>query len=355
MEPVSHNKPAGAQIEAEASQWVIRCDRGLTPEEQDRFLQWMTADPRHGHELARQRSNWTRLKVLADWRPQDGPHPNPDLLAPSLVAKKRAKWFNFSLFVPVAVVLAAAAALAVIFRSQPAAVPVATSPRSIAPIEQRILPDGTTIELNRGADVAVLYTPGERRVRLERGEAHFMVAKNPARPFIVSARGVDIRAVGTAFNVRLDHAAVDVLVTEGKVEVRHHPAEIRPRVESSDRSDRETIATLEKGQRTVLPTTHLAAPEVVTMAPGEVDALLAWHPRIVDFTDASLDSVVAEFNRRNAPVRIQIADATLARTEVSASLRSDNVEGFVHLLEVGFGVRAERSGDTVILHRAARR
>ena len=38
-------------------------------------------------------------------------------------------------------------------------------------------------------------------------------------PFIVNAGGVEVRAVGTAFNVNLQSKSVAVLVTEGKVAV----------------------------------------------------------------------------------------------------------------------------------------
>ena len=57
--------------------------------------------------------------------------------------------------------------------------------------------------MNRGADVSVLYTPTERRVRLDRGEANFKVAKANERPFFVLVGGFRVRAVGTEFNVRL--------------------------------------------------------------------------------------------------------------------------------------------------------
>ena len=92
-----------------------------------------------------------------------------------------------------------------------------------APVTQRTLEDGTVVELNKGAVLAVEFSARVRRVRLERGEAHFTVTKNPARPFIVSARGMDVVAVGTAFNVRLDSAVVEVLVTEGRVRVSEMP------------------------------------------------------------------------------------------------------------------------------------
>jgi transmembrane sensor len=49
-----------------------------------------------------------------------------------------------------------------------------------------------------------------------------------------------------------------------------------------------------------------------------------------------------------------IADPALGAIKVSASLRSDNVEGFIRLLEAGFGVQAEYRGATVMLRRAPR-
>src|SRR5581483_9214616 len=85
--------------------------------------------------------------------------------------------------------------------------------------ERQTLADGSVVELNGNTQVQVAYSPAERRVRLVQGEAHFTVAKNKRRPFWVEAQGVSVRAVGTAFNVRLDPQRVDVLVTEGRVPV----------------------------------------------------------------------------------------------------------------------------------------
>ena len=75
------------------------------------------------------------------------------------------------------------------------------------------------MKLNEGALHSVLFTDTERRVRLERGEAFFQVTKDPRRPFVVEVGGVTVRAIGTAFNVRLGGGELDVLVAEGKVEV----------------------------------------------------------------------------------------------------------------------------------------
>jgi hypothetical protein len=47
-----------------------------------------------------------------------------------------------------------------------------------------------------------------------------------------------------------------------------------------------------------------------------------------------------------------IADAGLESLPIVMSFRSDNAEGFVRLLELTAGVKAERAGDTLVLRRA---
>ena len=65
----------------QAADWLIRHDRGLTAAEQDEFHAWLAADPGHGETFARERATWRELDLLAEWRPEHGTEPNPDLLA----------------------------------------------------------------------------------------------------------------------------------------------------------------------------------------------------------------------------------------------------------------------------------
>lgn len=340
------NDSAAEAIEQQAAAWVLRTDRGLTAAEQDEFLQWLAADRRHGAALARHKRNWDRLNRLGQWLPEHSPQPNRDLLAPRpqpafrLLAGRRA-WLA-----PLA--LAAALAVGFFLRETRTAPPPPTAVPVIASITSRTLEDGSVVELNRGAVISVLYTPGERRVQLERGEAHFTVAKNKARPFIVSAGGVAVRAVGTAFNVRLDSAAVDVLVTEGVVQVNHSAT-----LNAQPSALNSPPLQLSAGERTSVPfAVAEVSPVVVPVTKAQAEDILAWQPRMLDFTATPLKGIVGEFNRHNDPIRIVIADTALARTDVSASLRSDNVEGFIRLLEAGFGVSSERTGDTITLRKA---
>lgn len=341
------------RIELDAAAWVLRCDRGLTPREQDAFSEWLAADPRHGQQLSRHRQHWRRLDGLVEWRPEHSARPNPDLLAPSL----RRRVLRF---VPAATLLATAAGVMLVWmlgdapapgkkRESAAAQTSTAGPATAAAApNQRVLPDGTIVELNDGAEITVHYTPGERRVTLERGEAHFAVKTNLAWPFIVRAQGVDVRAVGTAFNVRVEAHAIEVLVTEGRVQLEtQRPAGAATSADAAPPGP----AILEARQRAVVSrATEMVAPQIATLTDGEIERVLAWQHRLLDLTAAPLNQIVAEFNRRNV-VQLVIIDPELASLRVSGALRSDNIAGFVLLIETSFGARAERRGATEILLR----
>lgn len=341
------------RIEREAAAWMLARDRGLTAAEQDRFSEWLAADPRHAGALARQRRTWQRLDGLAEWRPEHSARPNPDLLAPPL----RRKVVRFA---PVAVTLAAAAAVMLTWAlwtsgqraASQAATKVAGTIQVTPAPNQRVLADGTIVELNQGAELEVSFSSGERRVTLERGEAHFAVTKDETWPFVVRARGVDVRAVGTAFNVRVATATVEVLVTEGRVRLETQRA---PGAGALGESAA-TVPVLEVRQRAVVPISEGVGPtaaEIATLTAGEVERVLAWQHRLLDFTAMPLHQVVAEFNRRNV-VQLVVIDPELAAEKITATFRSDNLDGFVRLLEVGFGAKAEKRGETELLLRKAK-
>lgn len=336
--PVDETDP----VAQAAAEWALRHDRGLTAVEQDEFSHWLAANPRHRAAWAEHRWGWDELDRLAGLQTSIHAVPDPDLLAPHRRLKQLRR------LVPL---LAAAAAIAAgIFLAekppQPATIPAPPAPvQSLALIEKRELSDGSVIELNRGAVVTQNYTAGERRVRLERGEAHFKVAHDTTRPFFVEAGGVAVRAVGTAFNVRLDPAAVEVLVTEGKVGVQRFDRQAAIRNESP-------AISLTAGEGTVVSLAPSApTPQVTVVPPAEIEARLAWQPRLLDFTDAPLSEIVAEFNRHN-PVRLTLIGPDLGRLRLSVMFRSDNVEGFVRLMESDFNMKSRwNSNHEIVLSR----
>jgi transmembrane sensor len=261
-------------------------------------------------------------------------HAGPDAspLAPAH-GRPAARW---RFLVPlVAASLAVVAAIGY-FHRRPAAAP-AIAMTALALCEEQRLADGSQVDLNRGAAITVLFTATERRVRLERGEAHFAVAKDPARPFVVEVEGVAVHAVGTAFSVKRGADSVAVLVTEGTVAVSSPAAPIAG-----------SAPLITAGQKAVVSLSPQAAATVIeAVAAAEMEERLAWKPRLLEFDEAPLAEIAAEFNRRN-PVRLEITDPALRARRLSAALRSDNVEGFVRLLETDFAISVSRTRPGVI-------
>jgi len=87
---------------------------------------------------------------------------------------------------------------------------------------QLILADGTRVWLNAMSKIKypALFQADERRVELE-GEACFEVVKNQKKPFIVQTSRIDVKVLGTEFNVMAysDEQAVQTTLVEGAVQV----------------------------------------------------------------------------------------------------------------------------------------
>ena len=199
------------------------------------------------------------------------------------------------------------------------------------------LSDGSNAVLSSDSRMQVALSHGERRIDLDRGEAFFEVSKDPKRPFVVSAAGRQVVAVGTRFSVRRDGADLRVVVTEGTV-----------RLESgTGTSSGKTPTTLLQAGSVAL-----ATPQGLLVRTGtveEAERQLDWRGGYLTFRDTSLQDAAAEFNRYN-PRKIVVADTTAGAMRVGGNFRWSNTEAFVRLLEQGFPIRAEQYPDRIVLH-----
>lgn len=339
-DPLSANSPP----HREAVVWMSRLDRGLTPAEQDAFFTWLGTSPANGAALERCRRRWRRLDRLADWRPELGAAPNPDLLAP----RPRSRWLRR---LAPALLAAACLALALAYwRPFERTVEPAVAAASPAAEDRRIMPDGSVLKLNAGAVFSVLYTGTERRIRLERGEAFFKVMKDPARPFVVEAGGATVQALGTAFNVRLGAGELDVLVAEGTVGVARP---VEP-VAGRDLTLAPDPTVLVANQRVSLSLADRnGMKQIATLTRREIQQTLAWQHGLMTFREQPLAAIVEELNRLNHR-QIVLEDDPLGSLEFSGTIRSDNVDGFVRILQTSFGVDVARTTDAEVRLRTRR-
>ncbi|KAF0807153.1 protein fecR [Alcanivorax xiamenensis] len=87
------------------------------------------------------------------------------------------------------------------------------------------LPDGTRVQLGADSALNEHFDGRERRVELMRGQAFFDIAPDASRPFIVTVRGMEIRDIGTAFDVLAGERQAVVTVQEGEVVISSRAVE----------------------------------------------------------------------------------------------------------------------------------
>jgi len=326
-----------ASVEAAAAAWLARCDAGLDPALRAQFHQWLAADPRHA-------AAWHELE--STWRAFDLPRQHGD--AKRMVrelTERHQRRHRRRILIGSAAAFVLATAATVVFVARPFSPPsniALTGSVVVSKPERRHLADGSVVDLNTGAQIEVHFSAARRDVRLVRGEAHFAVAKDASRPFVVATAVADVRAIGTAFAVGLRPQAVAVLVTEGTVAVGRSASTVQPPVPIS------------AGNAAVVPAAA-ASDSTIRIEPvalAEIERRLAWRAPRLELSHTPLAAVVAALNRENR-LQLSVADPALGGLQLSGVFRADRPTDFVRLLEAHYGVRAERPRrDAIVLRRA---
>jgi transmembrane sensor len=199
-----------------------------------------------------------------------------------------------------------------------------------------VLDDGSKITLNTASLVEVRYSADRRDVMLLQGQAMFHVAKNPDRPFVVSAGSRQVTALGTAFDVQIrQDGQVQILLVEGRVRVdpvrRQGLERIIPSLARTD---------LVPGQQLVTE-----GPGLVEVAAADVERETAWNRGVLIFRDDAVGDAVKEVNRYSA-VQLVVDDPGVARLKVSGIFPTASRDDFVAALETLYPVsaRAEQGG-----------
>lgn len=341
-------EPSPTAIEQHAADALIRRDAGWTDAEAAAFARWRAAAPAHEAAVQRAEATHRQLGRLRDFAGA------ADLLAEAdeLIAHASSRATpsagrrRLRFVLPAAVALAACWTLALWVnapspphRSDPA--PGSATVSYSAPDQRRTvaLADGSSLLLQRGSVTTVSFVPAERRIALQQGEAHFTVAHDTARPFIVSVDGVRIRAVGTAFNVERQPSGVEIVVTEGVVEVtREAPA-----------APTDAPLRLAHHQTAFIP----LAPAAPLPAPAQLNehdlrVRLAWQAPRLHFADTPLAEAVAQFNRYS-PVQLTLADPSLGARAVGGEFDAANAVAFAQLLAASGDLRVETVAPDQIL------
>jgi transmembrane sensor len=192
--------------------------------------------------------------------------------------------------------------------------------------------DHTQIELNTDTVMRFRMTTAERTVWLEKGEAWFHVAHDPAHPFTVIMGRHRVTDLGTEFLVRRNADDVDVALLKGRAALSAGGVQ---------------TATLNPGDEAIATPASLSVTRKTTQQLADE---LAWRQGRLVFRNTPLSEVVREFNRYNT-IKLVIADPSVAGRRIYADLKTDDFEGFVQLAEVALNLRIDREGNEILISR----
>lgn len=303
-------------IDAEAARYVARMDGDAWSDADEADLDiWLAQDPRHPGALLRAQAAWMTLDrpFAAHAASRDAAVSAPRFSRRGLLAGGGAA-------------IAASIAGGVLLSGG------TSYATAVGEVRRVPLGDGSIVAINTASAIDVRLDTADRKIRLDRGEAWFQVAKDKDRPFVVAAGRARVRAVGTAFSVRRGDGGVHVLVTEGVVEVWADGAEGHS-------------VRLKAGSRGFVADN--AAIEEAPAAASSIDRALAWRNGKIDLAGDRLDGAVAEFNRYNRR-QLVVGDPAIAGERFDGVFRTDDPEGFAKAVEVGLGVTVDLSDPTQI-------
>lgn len=183
------------------------------------------------------------------------------------------------------------------------------------------LEDGSQVTLNTHTALSVEFSPQQRVIKLQEGEAYFQVTHNPIRPFIVVTDHGAIKVTGTAFDIHEQDDRMTVTVSEGRVKVYR------------DGDEQKAVELTAGWQATsniygTSPLLHVDAKQVS-----------AWRNGFLEFNLQSLASVVDELNRY-FPGKIMIADPRIRKRTVSGAFDLTHPQDILSALEKNLGLRA---------------
>ncbi|ATQ67694.1 MULTISPECIES: FecR family protein [Methylosinus] len=281
-----------------AIDWVMRCNDGpLSKRERAAFRAWLLADEANQDAFDKISSVVGRLRSM-----------NFET-SPETRGKPPAVWLSAAAVALTAATLAFGD-LATMLRSGYYTWPGETKLITLA--------DGSRVHLDSRSAIAVDYRAAERRLVLLEGQAWFEVAADAARPFVVAAGQGTTTALGTAFDVSLDHGRTSVTVGEHRVAVV---------------SGGRTVVVGE-GEQSSYDDGAAAA------APRKVDLLRAtsWRNGSLIFENATLGEVVEAFGRYHRG-HVIFADPNLRSRRVTGVFDADDPVESLEEIEAALGLR----------------
>lgn len=341
----NRNNPEDDRLFDAGAEWFVKKERGLSTLEAEKLNGALEDNPGLDEEI----SGFEEIKANVSQLPAD--------FVQEMLSDEEPKrlWATFNFLTGTMAALLVVGVSLTFWWMGVRQTPVEAASQLVeAPVAPKthLLPDGSLIRLNTGSRLQVAYSPAERRIRLQEGEALFEVQSDTGRRFVVDVDGIEIRAVGTAFNVNRV-GGIDVIVTQGIVEIFATPS---PR--NNERAPDTAVASqtsgteryVAVGQRAKVVRAREELPlviEVTDMEVGKVESVLNWRNSLLSLSGENLVELAASFEQKTG-YRLVIADPSLENLRIGGRFPSNDVFGFLRILQTGYGIPWTQDGEGVI-------
>lgn len=197
--------------------------------------------------------------------------------------------------------------------------------------QTKTLADGTKVTLNSQATLTLIggYNKKQRKLKLS-GEAFFEVKHNDELPFVIDAGGVEIKDIGTAFNVKAlpQSDSVVVFVTEGIVELNTETESLTIHANQS--------ALYTRSTKSLIQLNH-------------VDAnVLSYKTKAFSFKAALVKDVVASINAVYGNV-IVLSNQQLGNCLITVDFNNESPEVMAMIIAETLGLTYQKTNGVFVL------
>lgn len=238
---------------------------------------------------------------------------------------------------------------------------VSTRPGSKSMIK---LPDGSVVWLNAGSKITYNKDFGVkiREVTLT-GEGFFDVAKNKEKPFIIHTASINIKVLGTAFNVKAypEDKLTETSLIRGSIEVtiKNRPNDkiiLSPSekliVENNliKPEARPGISSVPVQAAPVVPEPMVSINKLKYSVADSSVAETQWINNKLVFRDETFEDLAVKMERWY-DVKIEISDPRLKQARLNGIFESETILQALEALTISIPFRYEQTGSKIIIHR----
>ncbi|CAM4240386.1 Periplasmic ferric-dicitrate binding protein FecR, regulates iron transport [Zobellia roscoffensis] len=201
---------------------------------------------------------------------------------------------------------------------------------------QITLSDGTVVHMNAGSSLRypVNFSPTQLRKVFLDGEAYFDVTKDKSRPFIVNVDDLDVKVLGTEFNVSSysEDANIEVVLVEGAVGLNKISA------------SREEGVKLVPGQRGA----YRRNSENIHIDSVNTDLYTSWMQGHLVFRELTFDQILTKLGR-HYNIELENRNSELGHEVFNASFNDATIEEVMSFFNDTHEIDYEISDNKVII------